>query len=169
MVTPGSHSSLHPLSTRLLGRAVAGGLMGLLLLTSCGDAASGPASETPSVSESETRRQLADAMAVWEAAGIDDYDMRYRAVCFCPEIVVAIEVRDGAVVKRTLEGAETTEVIDGVGDLFAQIEKALDAGAHAVEVAYDPTYGLPTRVFIDEMARVADEEHGVEVLAFDLA
>ncbi len=120
------------------------------------------------VSYDELRAELADARAVWAAGATRSYDLTYRMLCFCPEIVVSLEVRDGTLVDRTIEGAPTTDLIDGVEDLFSQVEAAINSAAFAIEVTYEPAYGYPARLYVDPEEQLLDEEHGVEIVSFEL-
>jgi hypothetical protein len=123
---------------------------------------------TDLVAYDQQRADLAAARQAWESALIHNYSLTYRVLCFCPEIQVTIEVRDGALLDRTVEGAETVEIIDNVEDMFAQVEAAIDGGAFSVQVDYEPETGRPIRFFIDEEQFMADEEHGIEVQSLTL-
>jgi hypothetical protein len=110
--------------------------------------------------------ELAAARARWDAAGVDSYDLVYREVCFCPEIVVAVSVRDGVVVDSSVE----SEIDSGyeppartVEDLFAEIEAALALPPAHVTAQFDEETGYPVSYFVDEEEFIADEEFGISV------
>lgn len=113
------------------------------------------------------REELAVARAAWEQSGFADYDATYRILCYCPEIIVTIEVRDGALARHRIEGAATTDFLETVEEMFADIEDAIDGAASAIDAAYHPELGYPVRVYVDELEFVFDEEHGFEVETLD--
>jgi hypothetical protein len=108
----------------------------------------------------------------WDAAGIADYSMTYREICFCPQTVVTVTVEDGEVVDTIVEqDPELGRPMDGlsVDDLFAEIQEAVDTDAAEIEATYDDSTGRPTRFYIDQSTMMADEEHGIEVTEFTAA
>lgn len=112
---------------------------------------------------------LEEAERRWAAAGIADYDMTYQELCFCPQAVVTVVVRGGEVVETSVEQEpETSWEPEGrtVEDLFGEIRQAVETDAHEIQATYDPATGRPTRLWIDQVAAMADEEHGVEVRSF---
>ena len=111
----------------------------------------------------------------WDNHGIDFYQFRFQRSCRCvPEFrrEAIVRVRDGSI--QHAEYTDNGEVVDpadfgrflAIDDLFSLIAEALDAQAARIEVSYDPTYGYPTRLFIDRELTMADEE--VEYQAADL-
>lgn len=108
-------------------------------------------------------------LAIWEAAGIERYDMTVEESGFVRQWRGIFAVQDGEVLN-----ADTLLMIpdDGlpaeqlsVEDLFAKIEDALDRDAHLVDVSYDPILGFPRSVFIDLSELIIDEEFSFEVLS----
>lgn len=116
---------------------------------------------------------LAEALARWVEADLDDYRVEYARACECLQAAAGpflVTVRDGTVTDVASLGGEPLP--DGfapftVERLFATIGDAFDEGADAVEVTYDVALGLPVRVAIDYDERVADEELYVEVTGFE--
>ncbi|MDH3706322.1 MAG: DUF6174 domain-containing protein [Acidimicrobiia bacterium] len=111
--------------------------------------------------------ELAAARARWDGAGIGDYQLRYQVNCFCPRAVVTVDVVDGAIETVAVEPHESAPVDRGrtVDDLFDVVAHAYDTGAASVTVAYHADTGYPVEYFVDVHEMMADEEHGVTVLA----
>lgn len=165
---------------RRLGTAI--GLTAVLLLAACGEddaplttGSTGGDGSTTTVSTAppgpipEGAEGLDEARARWEAAGIDDYDLTYRPLCFCPQYDVTVVVRGGEVVSTdSVSDMETSWEPEGlsVDEMFAELEQAVDGDAHEVQATWDEATGRPLRYWIDESEMVADEEHGIEVLTF---
>ena len=111
---------------------------------------------------------LDEAMARWETAGFEAYQMTLRRSCFCPSPDYTgpfdVTVRDGEIEAVRLEGAEVdAERALTVGDLFDLLEEAYERGAVTVNVTFDPEAGYPTELYIDYDERMADEEIGYTV------
>lgn len=68
------------------------------------------------------------------------------------DVESVIEVQSGEEVSPATHRPMTIEGI------FAEIEDALNARAHAVEVSYDPDLGYPVEVFIDHHETMVDDE-----------
>lgn len=118
----------------------------------------------------DLRDGLAEARSTWAASGIDTYVLTYDQVCFCPELQVQVTVVDGEVV-----GTEFRSDVDfgdlpalTVDDMFAVIEDAIDTGAFAITVDYDPETGHPTGYFVDVEEMMADEEFGISDVTLDV-
>lgn len=117
------------------------------------------------------RGALADleaAQARWAEQGPASYELTYQALCFCPEIVQTVTVRDGELVD-VVTGPDGPTQIEGmtVDDLFAQLRTAITGGAHEVRASYDDELGHPVEYWIDEDPMIADEEHGVAVRSLE--
>lgn len=110
----------------------------------------------------QLREDLATARAAWAGAELDDYDLVYQVVCFCPQTTVRSEVRAGEAMNVEVESDFAFEAaLVTVDDLFAEIEQALDDGVFSIAVEYDADLGYPTQYFIDVIEFLADEEFGV--------
>lgn len=111
-------------------------------------------------------KELAAARRTWAAQGLLSYRFRFQRLCFCgPDATAPLTV----VVSRnrviSVTRAETGEpVAPGeslpltVERLFVEIERAIDQGAAALTVHYDPVRGYPLSIDIDRDFRIADEE-----------
>ena len=110
----------------------------------------------------------------WQDSGLDNYSFTLQRECFCFGDVtrpVNIDVQNGKIASASF--ADTGEPVDGfdlnsltVDDLFKQIDTALKSGAAQVNVQYDPTYGFPTSIYIDQDVMIADEEVSLSVSNF---
>jgi Family of unknown function (DUF6174) len=115
-----------------------------------------------------TRAALQQARGRWNSLGISDYQYAFQRSCFCaPDFTapVRIAVRQGQVAEVTSVQSGQPRPIEGyptVDDLFARLQEALDSGAENVQATYDPALGYPTRFFIDQSTRIADEEFWAE-------
>lgn len=114
---------------------------------------------------------LVGARDRWAAAGMNEYDYSFSRRCFCREEYLGpydVVVRDGSITVARLHGVDLLtiqgldlsgyeQIIFTVDGLFDEIERAL-AEAASLTVEYEPDLGYPTRVAIDWMANVADDE-----------
>lgn len=111
------------------------------------------------------------ARARWSAAGIADYDYRYRFVCgLCAPgatEIRAVAVRGGAVLSVRNEVADTLHTGDlseyGMTGQFARIQRYIDNEAASLTVAYHPVLGYPESVSVDPIAGAIDDEHGYQL------
>lgn len=108
---------------------------------------------------------LAEALARWLAAGIDDYTWVVELRCFCPaEGPVEISVVDGKVVG--VEGEPRAEPSFGaitVLELFDRIAEALTSGE--ATVSYDPNLGYPLTADLDPVLNGIDDESSYIVIS----
>lgn len=109
--------------------------------------------------------ELEDAQARWEEAGLDDYRLQLRFLCFCAEDVVApviVTVEDGVVAgvewaEAQHPDADPPQERPTVDGLF-EIARDAIANADAVRIEYDPRYGYPLTLAIDPDESVNDDE-----------
>lgn len=120
----------------------------------------------------ELRAELSVQRERWNAQHIDDYQLTLSRACFCaPEGagLVVLTVLDGQPVEWLyfLSGdpvdAAWRAVFPTVDGVFDFLEEAIDRGAHAIEVSFDPVLGLPTSLHVDYRAGLADEDIGYEL------
>ena len=113
---------------------------------------------------------------IWERSGFVNYDYTGAWVCLaCDEFYVAtaaVSVRDDAVTSVT--SADPNIAVIPVPDrfvpiagLFDLLQKAVDQGAHSIDVNYDERYAYPTFFFINYDDEVEDEERGFTVRSFE--
>jgi hypothetical protein len=101
-------------------------------------------------------RALAEAQARWAAAGLVDYRVEVRTICFCVSalpVFTALDVRDGVVITAVpLESGHDDNIPltawPTVAEAFDVIERAAqnDAVYTEVEVEYDAEMGYPRSV-----------------------
>ena len=91
----------------------------------------------------------------WNEGGMTDYRYQFQRSCFCtPDHTRAVEttVKDGEIsASNYVDGAQEPSIDanqKSITDLFAQIQTAIDQGRQ-VEVEYDETTGMPTKITID--------------------
>ena len=116
---------------------------------------------------------LARARARWEAAALDDYDLRMARLCFCAFVgEVRVEVRGGVRTAVVVEDEGPGQPLEAtlvpyyptVEGLFDLVEQALDDEVAELRVTYHPDLGYPMELWVDTSRAVADEEYGYDVL-----
>ena len=112
---------------------------------------------------------LADYRTLWEAQRLTDYTFDVSRVCYCQFMGdVRVTVQGGVITGVTelasevARDPETFRTIDGLFDL---VQDAYDRDAHEVQVDFDPDRGYPTRIWIDFVETMMDEEMGFTLLS----
>lgn len=123
-------------------------------------------------------RALQQARLLWEANGIYGYSYDLQVNCFCPsEITRPVRVvvqNDQPVSVEYIDTADSKEAApspyferyDTMDELFDIVETGIVGDAETVEAEYDPAFGFPAQVYIDESLSVADEEIGWRIENF---
>jgi len=114
---------------------------------------------------------LAEAVARWEVAHLEDYVFEFQRLCFCGGDVirrVRIVVRSGSVTAATYvdDGAPVSgdlEDVPTIETLFEEIQDAIDREAHVLTASYHAALGYPTAVSIDYIENAVDEEMAFNV------
>ena len=131
-------------------------LTALVLLSACA---------SPTTPEND----LAEYRALWEAQGLRDYTFDVRRVCYCQFMGdVRVTVQDGVITGVTelaSEIARDPETFRTINSLFDLVQDAYDRDAHEVQVDFDPDRGYPTRIWIDYVEMMMDEEMGFTLLS----
>lgn len=118
---------------------------------------------------SDLQLELDAARALWESTATSNYTYNFNWQCFCIEDFVArvtVTVQDGQVMSviRVEDGQPVDEQFKDsfvtVDELFDRLQDAIDQNAASIRAEFDPGNGLPTEVFIDYQAIIADEEMG---------
>ena len=133
-------------------------LTAALLLAACGgDSTTAPANH------------LGEQRALWASQGLTDYTFDVVRICYCQFVAdVRVTVKDGVITGVTelasevARDPETFRTIDGLFDL---VQDAYDRDAHEVQVEFDPSRGYPTRIWIDYVLMLANEEMGFTLLS----
>jgi hypothetical protein len=103
----------------------------------------------------------------FESSAPLSYSYTVRVSCECPSDVtrpVVVWVDRGSVEYLFYEDdgravpLSISDSFPSVEQLFDAIQDGIDRQADYIDVEYDPTYGYPTRVYIDYDRRVSDEE-----------
>lgn len=119
------------------------------------------------------------AQARWRAAAVSDYVYAYRKYCECnkdipPETFVTVaDNKITRVYHLHVDSDREVPAREGslgdywtIDDLFAKLQSALSGDAE-VQVEYDPTYGYPTRLYIDYRADFAGDETDLRMTQFE--
>ncbi|HEX6041953.1 DUF6174 domain-containing protein [Longimicrobium sp.] len=126
------------------------------------------------------REEYRRATGRWEAANLSSYSYVLTLVCSCAPAselrAVRVTVRDGAVVSRVYESndpsqrtpasAVTFGPYDTVEELFAVVQNSIGRDADLLNVAYDPTYGVPLLLQWDPDSSDADDNLVFQVAGF---
>ncbi len=111
-----------------------------------------------------------DNRAKWEAAlQNSDGQIEYtrQQSCFCLYDVVRpmnVTEQNGEIIAANY--ADTGEAVPenirenlaSVSDIFDRLYNAYQSNAERIDVSYDPDYGYPSSVYIDQSSMIADEE-----------
>jgi hypothetical protein len=119
-------------------------------------------------------------LSKWQDAKINHYRYSLSVGCFCAfreEMPVTVEVLDGEIVSITsVKGTlidstdpsySTIEYYATIDRLFSQLKSALDE-ADEVATTYDPIYGFPTSISIDQIKQAVDDELFITVDHFEI-
>lgn len=116
----------------------------------------------PRIANGRAEKALDQARAQWKKAKLRAYDFEARRSCFCPTTgwhkVKVRNARPGRV-------ASDVKEIATVPRLFSVIQKAIDKKAHKLTVTYG-ALGVPTKISIDSIKNVIDEEQYFEIRRF---
>ncbi len=129
---------------------------------------------TPGSKDLQT--ELDDNRALWDAAAITDYSMRFQRLClFCAIdllIPVRITVRGDTI--DTVTDLDSGEPVVGIAEgtfltideLFDVIQDAINRNASEIDVRYVEVLGYPTDVNIDFSRSVFNDESQFEIREF---
>jgi hypothetical protein len=121
----------------------------------------------------------------WQAQHIRHYRYALKArVGIAPEEFVLIEVANGKPIAIRLAMTPTPAAFvptpdirlvaqgvrryDTMDKLFDVVQAALDRRAQRILVTYDPTFGYPTRISIDENKLAEDDEFSLTISRFEV-
>ncbi len=117
----------------------------------------------------------------WETSKVTHYRFDLDIVCFCAfrdRMPLSIEVQDGQVVSMTYTDGTVVATDDPQWDyfnrfatfdnLFADIQSGPTAEADEVTIEFDPTYGFPTMVNVDQIKEAMDDEYNLTVSNFEV-
>lgn len=124
---------------------------------------------TPLNIHGELQSTLDDARERWDALTLTSYTYRFNWQCFClddftAQVTVTVQDEEVTSVVRVKDGQPVNEQFRDdfvtVDALFDRLQAAIDQGAASIRAEFDSESGLPTEVFIDFQAIMADEELG---------
>jgi hypothetical protein len=117
----------------------------------------------------------------WKAANITHYRYQLFIGCFCPfrdQMPLTIEVNNGTIVSMTTADGTPVSASDPsyttyaaystIDNIFLALKTELAGGADEVTVTYDPTYGYPANVFIDQIKQAVDDELSLQISNFEV-
>jgi hypothetical protein len=117
-------------------------------------------------------QQLAGARARWSALRVANYEFTGQLSCFCPPDVrtpstFRVSQGVGVIVTPLPDAARTTlERFRTIEHLFGEIQSALERQPYALAVDYDPAFGYPRSVQVDQRRELVDEEWAFTVTDF---
>jgi len=125
---------------------------------------------------------LVEGILKWTKSNamIRGYVFSQRRMCFCrPATLRPVTLRVGAF-SKTVEAFYNDEPNEQVplqalteyktvGDLFLLLSQAYAVNADRVEADFDPIYGYPTRIYIDQSADIADDDMMYEAYALKVS
>jgi hypothetical protein len=104
--------------------------------------------------------QIDAAQAHWNVARPIRYQLTTSLRCFCGGQGVPLVSRvSGDTVVRSTGGRNWGPSLRTVDSVFAEVRRAASSDADDVKVEFDPRFGYPTRITIDEWREVFDDEH----------
>ena len=136
---------------------------------------------------SAERRDLQINRAKWERHGITSYELRLRDEnCFCLHALgygpFRVIVKQGKVVKAIYEGENRdgywrgriipkktyakTHLIATIEEVFARAERVVSSPDQPHRIRYDPVYGFPTLIDVDNPPNLADAQWRLVVDGF---
>lgn len=149
-------------------------LLATLVLSACDFGADGPR-DLPAVDAEAGMRvatvdSLADARAIWDAAQIDDYEVRYERYCFCGGGgLFQYRVEDGVIEEVWIDGEPTPEdpaiEVLSVDALFERAARAF-ADEDQVSVRVIPSPPFLVGISVPGQPDVADGGYGYAITGF---
>lgn len=131
----------------------------------------GTASQLGTSPRRDAIEQLERHRAAWAARHPVAYRYTFRNGCFCPPAVtgpflVTVRVDTQVIEVGEPGGAEPARTVDpGIDAVFRSTRDALEH-AEQVQVAYDPTFGFPALLAVDDRLDTGDDESRVTISGF---
>ncbi|MBI5298587.1 MAG: hypothetical protein HY869_24190 [Chloroflexi bacterium] len=117
----------------------------------------------------------------WETSGVTHYRYDLFIGCFCAfteQMPLSIEVLDGEVVSMTYADGTPIAADDPLMELFdhfstfdhlfADLQTGPASKADEVTVEYQPTYGFPVTINIDQVKEAVDDEYYLTISNFEI-
>jgi hypothetical protein len=126
--------------------------------------------------QQQTLTNLTHNQQLWQASRPLRYRYHLHIRCFCPDLSrpVVIEVNhDGTLVREEVSG----NIVDGrpfaaydtIDELFLIIQKASERKVNAISVTYEPHFGYPTHIRIDDSVLSRDDTLDITVSTLEPA
>ena len=120
----------------------------------------------------EAQYKLDIALEKWQPEYIEDYSYKFSLSCFClPLGVVDVVVEQEAIVSATnsedaeLSPEEIAQILT-IQDLFNIVQNSIDNEVAELNVEFDPEFGIPLSVSLDNDALTTDDEYSYSVSDF---
>lgn len=117
----------------------------------------------------------------WQDADVTHYRYTLFIGCFCAfmdQMPLTIEVKDGGVVSVTRTDGRPAVPADmdyqffepylTIDRLFLELGAELSGDADEVAVTYDPVYGFPVSIAIDQIKVAMDDELSLQISDFEI-
>ena len=117
----------------------------------------------------------------WQTSNVTHYRFDLDVVCFCAfcdRMPLHIDVKDGQVVSMTYVDGTSIPADDPIREtfdryatfdaLFTDLQSGPASQAEEVTIQYDPTYGFPSDVNIDQIKAAMDDELHLTVSNFEV-
>jgi len=116
----------------------------------------------PGIANGTKQAKLDGAKRSWKAARVSNYSYEISRQCFCP-----VQKPGKAVVRngRLIRYPQGLKDVATVPRLFRTIQRAIDAKSTRLTVTYGKR-GVPSSIYIDSKAYIADEEAGYTIKRF---
>jgi len=133
-----------------------------------------------SLDKTSEQRELQLNRVKWTLRGITSYEIRLHEECFCPPPwsgPFRVSVRGGKVINVVYDGQSAdgywpgrvvskkhrTDLTLTIEDVFVRAEKAINLTDQRHKIQYDPEYGFPKLIDVDNPHRMADAQWKVVV------
>jgi hypothetical protein len=117
----------------------------------------------------------------WETSGVKHYRYDLHIGCFCAfrdKMPLSIEVKDGAIVSMSYADGTAVTADDPEWELFSRfatfdnlftdLQSGPGSKAEEVTMKFDPDYGFPSEVVIDQIKAATDDEYYLTVSNFEV-
>jgi hypothetical protein len=108
--------------------------------------------------------------AIWRSKDVHNYSFTFTSGDMCGTTRVRVEVQrdrvaSSGIIPNACGGGVSNEPLPTVSGVFDRVQDAYKR-ADKVTVEYDPKYGFPASVRVDEDRSAVDDEHGFGIGEF---
>ncbi|MGE5249543.1 MAG: DUF6174 domain-containing protein [Bacteroidota bacterium] len=117
----------------------------------------------------------------WQSSNTKDYRMSLFIGCFCgftDRMPLTVEVHNGEVFSMAYADGKPVTPDDmnyqyfsrfsTIDRLFEDLQSGQASKADKIEITYDPTYGYPSQVNVDQIQNAVDDEYSVQISNFQV-